>query len=98
MGNMIRVSTHLLERDAEEIREMNDSLPILVKELEASMQQLSGCWEGVAWAGFQETTAYYIETLTEVYQYMGKYVENMYKASQDYERTEQDLCSSIKWI
>ena len=92
MSNIIRISTNSLQRDSEKIKELNDSIPILVKELEASMQELSGCWEGLAWAGFQKTTANYIEILTEVYQYIGKYTENMQNASQDYKRTEQDLC------
>lgn len=95
MSDIIRISTNSLQRDAERIKELNDSIPALVKELETSMQQLAGCWEGLAWAGFQKTTAYYIEVLTEVYQYMGKYTENMQKASQDYERTEQDLCGFL---
>ncbi|MBO5030833.1 MAG: WXG100 family type VII secretion target [Lachnospiraceae bacterium] len=95
MGDVIRISTRSLRSDADRVKELNDALPGLVKELEESMQQLSNCWEGLAWAGFQQTTAYYIEVLTEVYQYMGTYTENMQKASQDYERTEQDLCTAL---
>ncbi len=98
MANIIRVSANSINRDAERIKELNGTLPALVKELEEAMEKLSGCWEGIAWASFQETTAYYMETLTDVYKYMGEFVEKMLEASQDYERTEQDICGGIKWI
>lgn len=98
MGNYIKVSTNSISRDATRIEELKESIPTLMNELEASMQHLSTCWEGVAWANYQKSVAEHMEKLTEIYNYMSRYTINMQEAQKKYGRAEQDVCAEIRKV
>lgn len=98
MDNYLKVSAGLLERDAEKINELKNSIPVLVNELNDSMTQLSNCWEGPAWSSYQANVAYHIEVLTEIYDYLSRYADYMQEARKKYIRAEQDVCTDIKRV
>ena len=77
---------------------MKEEIPLLINELEDAMHQLANCWEGVAWGTFQQNTALHIEMLTDIYEYMSRYVITMQEAGIAYERTEQDICAQIRKV
>lgn len=94
-AGIIRINSPKLKSDGEAVERLNGSIPILVDELEAEMKRLSECWEGAAWAGYQENMAEYFMELREMYEYMGRFAGNMLQAGQDYMRTEQDIFNNI---
>lgn len=98
MGNYLKVSTNSIRNAAESIEEIAETIPALMAELETAMEQLSSCWEGPAWGSFQENTALHMEMLSDIYEYMSKYVIHLQQASQDYCRAEQDVCADIRSI
>ena len=69
---------------------------VLIDELENSMRQLSGCWEGPAWGAYQKTVAEHMEILTDIYNYMGQYTITMQEAAKEYVHVEQDVCADIR--
>lgn len=98
MGNYLKVSANKLKYDAEKIGELNEAIPILIEELETSMRELSGCWEGPAWGAYQKTVAEYIGMLSEIYNYMGQYTITMQEAAKKYVYAEQDVCADIRGL
>lgn len=98
MAISMKISVGSIKNDAERIENLIESIPTLMNELEASMQQLAGCWEGPAWGIYQRNVAFHMEMLSDIYEYMSKYVITMQQASEDYCRTEQDICSDIRKI
>ena len=95
MDSYLKTSCNKITNDAEKIEELSDSVPKLLKELEATLTKLNSYWEGSAWASYQETCAYYIEVLGEVYEYYEKLIGNMHEASQKYMRAEQDVMDEV---
>lgn len=95
MADKIRMNANRLKADGEEVKELNESIPILVDELQTAMSKLADCWEGPAWAGYQENMAHYIDMLRDTYEYMGRFSGNLMQASQDYMRVEQDISADI---
>jgi len=96
MANFMRVSTEAMKRDAERIQELNGAIPVLIEELDNSMQQLAACWEGAAWGMFQKNIADYTEMLGEIHKYMSEYASNMGRASNEYMHAEQDVLDLVK--
>lgn len=96
MGNYLKISTNTLKRDAEKIEEIKECIPVLIEELEASMRQLSNCWEGSAWGAYQKNVAEHIEMLTDIYNYMSQYTIKMQEAAKEYVYAEQDVCTDIR--
>ena len=72
MDSYLKVSAQSMKRDSEKLEELKQSIPNLIKELSTSMQQLSNCWEGSAWAVYQANVAYYVDMLGEIYNYLLK--------------------------
>ena len=95
MANFIKMNANKLKKDGEDVKDLNETIPILVDELQGAMSDLANCWEGPAWAGYQENMAHYIDLLREMYEYMGRFAGNIMQASQDYMRTEQDISADI---
>lgn len=95
MESYLRTSCKRIISDAQKMEELSNSIPKLLKNLETMLTGLNSCWEGAAWASYQDTCAYYIETLGEIYEYCGKMVGNMHDASQIYMRAEQDVMDEV---
>lgn len=93
-----KVSTGSMVRDAKRLKELSDSIPRLVHELEGAMGELAGCWDGAAWMAYQEKVAEYVDSLTEIYRSMTIYVECIDEAAILYRRAEQDNCSIINSV
>ena len=98
MGNYLKISKNLLEKDAQNLDTLIETLPELIKDLEQGMHMLSSCWDGPAWAAYQQTVIMHVEKLTEIYEQMGKYTINMKEAAKEYARAEQDVCSDINSV
>lgn len=96
MNTFIKVSTNSIANDAQEIDQLVNSIPELLKELEAAMGELSNCWEGAAWHNYQANVNHYIEMLLEIYKYMKNYAVKLQESSEVYHRAEQDVCTSLK--
>ena len=96
MNQYLKVSTSSMKHDAERIEKLNGTIPNLIKELEVSMTQLSGCWEGVAWAAYQKNVALHIEMLTDIYDYMSRYTMLVKEAEKKYGYAEQDICAELR--
>ena len=94
----LKVSTNTMKQDADRIEQLKNTIPTLISELEASMAQLSGCWEGVAWGAYQKNVAHHIEMLTDIYDYMSRYIMNMQEAGKNYGYAEQDICAEIRKV
>ena len=95
LNTYIRVSSAQISHAGREINELLNTIPGLIRELEASLQRLNGCWEGAAWDSFQSNAALQIEMLTEVYQYMKQFSAGMESAATQYKRAEQDVCAKL---
>lgn len=98
MGSYLKVSASSMKRDADRMNELRKSIPALVNELDISMKQLSSCWDGPAWSTYQANVAYYIEILTEIYDYLSEYAASVQEASEKYMHAEQDICADIKLV
>ncbi|MBR4983324.1 MAG: WXG100 family type VII secretion target [Lachnospiraceae bacterium] len=96
MGDYLKVSKRAIERDAERIEKQIENVPAMIRDLQQGMQRLSGCWDGPAWAAYQQTITSDIEKLTEMYEHMKRYTIYMKEAALKYERTEQDICADIR--
>ena len=98
MGDYLKVSTSKLRSEADRIEELKETIPTLMNELEAAMQQLAGCWEGPAWGAYQQNVAHHMEMLSDIYDYMSRYTIYMQEASKNYGYTEQDICADIRMV
>ena len=98
MGNYLRISKNALERDAQNVETLIETLPALINDLQQGMHTLSTCWDGPAWAAYQQTVAKHVEKLTEMYEHMGKYTIYMKEAAKEYTRAEQDVCADINGV
>lgn len=96
MSNVIKVSSNQIISDADKIKNLSDSIPTLINELQEVMNRLSGCWEGPAWEAYQGTVATYIQILTRNYEMMGKFVADLYDASENYKKVEQEIFKIVK--
>lgn len=95
MSDYVEVNSNAIKNDADRVNELIGSIPTLVKELEQSLYTLDGCWEGAAWNEYQNTNAYYMEVLADIYKYYGEFTAELHKASQIYMRTEQDVMDDV---
>ena len=95
MARYLKTDSKRIESDAEEIEKLAGEIPKLLDELKDAMFSLDRCWEGDAWNAYQNTNAYYIEVLSDVYNYYEKYAANLVQASTDYMRAEQDVMDEI---
>lgn len=98
MGDYLRISGNSLEKDVQRIDELIATLPALIDDLQQAMQKLSSCWEGPAWAAYQQTVTSDVEKLTDMYEHMGKYTIYMKEAAKEYTRAEQDVCADINRV
>ena len=98
MGDYLRVSKKSMEKDAERIDKLLETVPELIRDLELAMQKLSACWDGPAWAAYQQTVTEHVEKLTEMYEHMGKYTIYIKEAGKEYTRAEQDVCAKIRGV
>lgn len=95
MRKDLKVSVQGILKDGMKIEEYLESIPVLIDELESSMGRLAQCWEGQAWIQYQNNVAIYVEILTDIYQCMGKYVEDINESAKIYQRAEQDVCTTL---
>lgn len=98
MAAYLKVTKSSMEKDSERIHDLIKTIPELVIDLEHAMGRLAGCWEGPAWAEYQNTVAEHIERMKEMYDDMGRYVVNTKEAAKQYMRTEQDVLAKIKKV
>lgn len=96
MSDYLKVSANSIKKDAERIEELKEAIPTLMNELEAAMNQLAGCWEGVAWAAYQKNVADHMEMLSDIYDYMSRYTVSMQEAGKNYGYAEQDVRAEIR--
>lgn len=95
MSGYLKVSANKIKSDAQRMEELKETIPTLMKELEAAMMQLSGCWEGVAWAAYQQNVADHMEMLSDIYDYMSRYIVSVQEAGKEYGYAEQDVQAEI---
>lgn len=95
MADYVKISCNNITRDAERIKELSNSIPKLMNEMQQAMSRLDACWEGNAWTAFQNSNAYYTEILMEIYRYYGNFTAHLHEASQTYMRAEQDVMDEV---
>lgn len=96
MSDVIKVSSNCIKNDADEIKRLGESIPTLINELQEAMQRLASCWEGPAWATYQQTVVQYMEVLSKNYETINKFIASLYEASDEYKRVEQEIYQSVK--
>lgn len=96
MSDVIKVSGNRIKSDADKIKNLSDSIPVLINELQENMQRLSNCWEGPAWANFQKTVAQYMEILSEDYEAINKFITGLYNAGDEYKKVEYEIYQSVR--
>lgn len=100
MGTTQKVSCESMKTDAESIAEALKEIPDIIEQLQVSMKNLAHCWEGAAWAAFQEQVNKDLQNIQETYQNFIKLQENLGKGSETYLKTEYDVYTDIQsiWI
>lgn len=100
MSNRIRVSQDRMGNDVKSLTEQLERTKHEVEYLADSMNKLSTCWEGPAWAAFQTTVNEDIEYMLAVCNEIAALVSNISESQKKYaqgEKQNYDSMNSI-WI
>jgi len=92
---LLKVDATRLANDGEGIEDRINTVSVLVNDLEEQLVLLSTCWEGLAWAAYQENIAKLIDRIKQVHNYVIQYAGCFLLASQDYIHAEQDIMGEI---
>lgn len=100
MGVKYRVSTNDMHNDLEMMQEQSKEIPLQIRELEASMQKLHGCWKGNARNAFQGEVMRDVTYMNQVYRFLTEYLEAMSQSEEDYFKAEYEAYKAAHslWI
>lgn len=100
MANTQRISCKTMKSDAEALSMALKSIPQEIEQLQVSMRNLAGCWEGPAWEAYQVQINKDIRNMYEVYQSLVELQKALGKGRDTYLRTEFDVYTDIKllWV
>ncbi|MCD7884794.1 MAG: WXG100 family type VII secretion target [Lachnospiraceae bacterium] len=96
MASIQRVSCKNMEKDAEALSTALKDIPQTITQMQASLKNLASCWEGPAWAAFQEQVNKDIENINEVYQCLTELQKGLGTGRETYLRTEFDVYTDVK--
>ncbi len=96
MANIQRVSCENMIKDAETLSTALKDIPQTISQMQTSLKNLASCWEGPAWAAFQEQVNKDIENMNEVYQCLTELQNGLGNGRDTYLRTEFDVYTDIK--
>lgn len=98
MAGVQKVSCNRMKADAEALQSELKNIPKTIEQLAASMQKLSQCWEGPAWAAFQNQVNSDVQNMNEVYKSLVELQKGLGNGRETYLRTEFDVYSDLKLI
>lgn len=98
MAAYIEVDTIALEKDRETIQSEMDRVRTGINQLKDKMVNLGAMWEGPAHRAFMAQFHADYEFIEEFHAEIGKYIETMQYAQQEYEKCESNVQQTIASI
>lgn len=100
MSDKLRVSCSAMKSDGEKLAAELKEIPQIIERLHNSVKSLAACWDGPAWASYQNQVNKDIENMKEVYGTLVQLQKALGTGRDTYLKTEFDIYTDIKglWI
>lgn len=96
MSNYIKVSVPKMKNDGEQLHADIEKIPQFVRELDASMKALGTCWDGPAWAAFQQQVESDILNMLDMYDWLRRFMQALSDGEKEYGACEQKSYNCVE--